>query len=187
MSRVYELACQLLYSKAELLMKPSTNSVCRRKAAGAGFSLVEVMVGIAVFGVIFVSLYAGVTFGLNSVQLARENLRATQILLEKMEVIRLYNWEEVNTPGFIPATFQATYSPGATTTTVQGNKEVVVPAEGVTYFGTITVTNAGLTVENYRQNIKRVDLTVRWTTGRLQRSRSLSTLVTQDGLQAYVY
>ena len=168
-------------------MKPNTKTTIRSAAAGAGFTMVEVMVGVAVFGVVFVSLYAGVTFGFNSVQLARENLRATQILVEKMEVIRLYSWDEINEAGFLPATFTNTYSPGTTIATVQGNKEVLIPAEGVTYFGTITVTNSGLSTENYRQKVKRVDLTVRWTTGRIQRSRSLSTLVAEGGLQSYVY
>lgn len=144
------------------------------------------MVAVAVFGVTFVSLYAGVTFGFNSVQLARENLRATQIMLEKMEVIRLYNWEEITTPGFVPATFQATYCPGATISTAQGNKEIVTPAEGVTYYGTVAFSDPGMW-ENYRQKVKRVTLTVRWTTGKLERSRSLTTLVTWDGLQTYVY
>ena len=168
-------------------MKPNAQTVYRPKSAGPGFSLVEVMVAIAIFGVTFVSLYAAVTFGFNSVQLARENLRATQILVEKMEVIRLYSWEELNEVGFMPATFQATYAPGATaTTTGPANRPVVTPAEGVTYYGTITVTNAGMW-ENYRQNVKKVNLTVKWTTGKLERSRSLSTLVTQDGLQSYVY
>jgi prepilin-type N-terminal cleavage/methylation domain-containing protein len=168
-------------------MKPNSINPNRPKSANPGFSLVEVMVGIAVFGVTCVSLYAGVTFGFNSVKLARENLRATQILVEKMEVIRLYSWDEINQPGFIPATFQATCAPGATVTTIgQGNKEVVTPAEGVTYYGTITVNNLS-TSENYRQKIKRIDLTVRWTMGKLERSRSLSTLVTEDGLHAYVY
>ena len=167
-------------------MKPSTQSVGRAKRASAGFSLVEVMVAFAVFGVTFVSLYAAVTFGFNSVQLARENLRATQIMLEKMEVIRLYSWDEITQPGFIPTTFQAKYCPGATSTTVQGNKEIVTPAEGVTYYGTITISDPGMW-ENYRQKVKRVSLTVTWTTGRLERSRSLTTLVTWDGLQTYVY
>ena len=168
-------------------MKSNNIMQCRPRSANPGFSLVEVMVGIAVFGVTCVSLYAGVTFGFNSVKLARENLRATQILVEKMEVIRLYSWDEINEPGFIPATFQATFAPGATVTTIgQGNKEVVTPVEGVTYYGTITVTNLSMW-ENYRQKIKRVDLTVKWTTGKLERSRSLSTMVTEDGLQTYVY
>jgi|SRR6185503_8122724 type II secretory pathway pseudopilin PulG len=167
-------------------MRPNTNAATRLGPASLGFALVEVMVGFAIFGVIVVSLYAGVTFGFNSVQLARENLRATQILLEKMEVIRLYSWEEINEPGFVPATFQATYAPGATTTYKSGNKEIEVPAEGAVYFGTISITNAPLT-ENYRLKVKRVDLTVKWTTGRLERSRSLTTFVTESGLQSYVY
>src|SRR5258705_6921712 len=115
-------------------MKANFNIVVRRASAKTGFSLVEVMVSVAVFGLTCVSLYAGVTFGFNSVQLARENLRATQILVEKMEVIRLYSWEEITNSVFIPTTFQATYSPGATVTTVQDNKQVVTPAEGVTYY-----------------------------------------------------
>jgi len=95
-------------------MKPNTRIAKRPGSANPGFSLVKVMVGVAVFGVACVSLYAGVTFGFNSVRLARENLRATQILMEKMEVIRLYSWAEITEPGFIPATFEATYAPGAT-------------------------------------------------------------------------
>jgi len=168
-------------------MRPNTSVAKRPGTANPGFALVEVMVAVAIFGVTFVSLYAGVTFGFNSVQLARENLRATQILLEKMEVIRLYSWDEITEAGFIPATFQARYSPGATITAIgQGNKETVISAEGVTYYGTITISDSGLS-ENYRQKVKRVTLTVQWTTGRLERSRSLSTLVTEDGLQSYVY
>jgi prepilin-type N-terminal cleavage/methylation domain-containing protein len=168
-------------------MRPNTSVAKRPGPANPGFALVEVMVAVAIFGVTFVSLYAGVTFGFNSVQLSRENLRATQILVEKMEVIRLYNWDEITEAGFIPVTFQARYSPGSTVTGVSpGNKETVIPAEGVTYNGTITISDPGFS-ENYSQKVKRVTLTVRWTTGRLERSRSLSTLVTQDGLQSYVY
>lgn len=168
-------------------MKPYTKILLRPGSARTAFSLVEVMVGIVIFGLTCVSLYAGVTFGFNSVQLARENLRATQILLEKMEVIRLYHWDEINEPGFIPATFEARYAPGATATSIGPNgRPIVSAAEGVTYYGTITVSDISMS-ENYQQRLKRVNLTVRWTTGKLQRSRSLSTLVTQDGLQAYVY
>lgn len=168
-------------------MNANFKNVVRRASAKTGFSLVEVMVGVAVFGLTCVSLYAGVTFGFNSVQLARENLRATQILVEKMEVIRLYSWDEITNSAFIPTTFQATYAPGLTyTTTGPNGRPVVNPGEGVTYYGSVTVTNLSMW-ENYRQNIRRIDLTVKWTTGKLERSRSLSTLVTQDGLQAYVY
>ena len=60
----------------------------RRKTAGA-FSLVEVMIGMAIVGVTFVSLYGGMTYGFSSVRMSLENLRATQILVEKMETIRL--------------------------------------------------------------------------------------------------
>ena len=160
------------------------------RGAPAAFSLVETLVGMAVFGVTFVSLYAALVFGFNSIQFSRENLRATQILVEKMEVIRLYSWQEVNTAGFIPTTFQATYAPGATTTTYEksGSKLIPVlkPAEGTTYSGTISITDPSMW-ENYRSRTKLVTLNLSWKTGKVQRSRSLSTLVAYDGLYYYVY
>ena len=58
----------------------------RRKTPGA-FSLIEVMVGLAIVGVTFLALYGGMTYGFSSVRMSLENLRATQILVEKMETI----------------------------------------------------------------------------------------------------
>ena len=64
----------------------------------------EVLVAVAIIGTVFVSLYLGMTQGFAIVQVARENLRATQILQEKTEIIRLYTWDQINTAGFIPPT-----------------------------------------------------------------------------------
>ena len=49
--------------------------------------MVEVLVAVSLVGIMFVSLYSGISSGFAVVQLARENLRATQILQEKMETI----------------------------------------------------------------------------------------------------
>jgi prepilin-type N-terminal cleavage/methylation domain-containing protein len=67
----------------------------RRTAARAAFTLVELVVAMAVIGVVVVSLYGGITSGISSVRMARENLRATQILVEKTEAIRLYRWDQI--------------------------------------------------------------------------------------------
>src|SRR5256885_4625688 len=83
-------------------------------AGNAGFSLVEVTVGMAVIGTAVVALFSGFTSGFFTMQMARENLRATQIMLEKTETLRLYSWDQVTTPGFIPLTFTAPYDPNAT-------------------------------------------------------------------------
>jgi len=68
----------------------------------SAFTLVEVMVGVGVMGIMMVSLYAGFAFGFNQIRLARENVRAIQVLEERMEVVRLLNWNQViNLPGYI--------------------------------------------------------------------------------------
>src|SRR5690242_1704126 len=69
----------------------------------SAFTLVEAMMGVAVMGIMLVTLYGGFLFAFSEMRLARENVRATQILQEKMEVARLYNWDQVvNTPGYVP-------------------------------------------------------------------------------------
>src|SRR5947207_7982848 len=71
---------------------------CRNRESAAlrrAFTLIEVMMAVLVVGVAFVSLYLGFTQGFGTIQVARENLRATQILQEKMETIRLLTWQQI--------------------------------------------------------------------------------------------
>jgi prepilin-type N-terminal cleavage/methylation domain-containing protein len=144
------------------------------------FTLAEVLIGVAIMGVAFISLYAGMSGGFAVTQLGRENLRATQILLERMEGIRLYNWEQLNTNSgvFPPATFTKYYYPLAT------NGE----SQGIAYQGTLLITNANLTpTATYGNNIRKVVVTVTWESGGVQRSRSMTTYASRNGLQNYVY
>jgi len=60
-------------------------SLCSKMA----YSFIELLVAMAVLGVMFVSLYSGFSAGFAIIELARENLRATQILQEKMETTSL--------------------------------------------------------------------------------------------------
>ena len=71
----------------------------------AAFSLVESTVALGVLGTTATAMLTGLTSGFFTMQLARENVRATQILLEKVETIRLYDWDQINSNGFIPPTF----------------------------------------------------------------------------------
>lgn len=140
-----------------------------------GFTLVELMVAIASVGVLFVTLYLGITQGFSVIQLARENLRATQILEERMETIRLYTWEQINTSGFIPSTFTAPfYAVGQDTS-------------GLTYSGTLTLENANLSGATYNDTLKLVTVTVSWQSGGTARTRTMSTLVSRYGMQQYIY
>jgi len=146
-----------------------------QRLKAAAFSLVEASVGMGILGTIMVALFSGFTTGFFTMQMARENLRATQILLEKMETIRLYSWDQINTPGFIPTTFFAKYDP-------QGGKD----KQGLTYTGTMIITNAAIGA-SYSSNMKLVKVTINWKTGSLDRSREFSSLVSRYGMQDYIY
>ena len=145
----------------------------QRKPRIAAFTLVEAMIGVAVMGVVFVALYAGMAAGFTSIRTSQESLRATQIMTEKFEALRLYNWEQVNTLGFIPETFTAYYAPKATN------------APGITYSGTIRVAAAG--PEPYTADMRLVTVTLTWKSGNRPVSRTLSSYVGRYGIQNYVY
>ncbi len=138
------------------------------------FSIVEILVGIAVIGIMFVSLYVGFSSGFAVVQLSRENLRGTQILQEKMETIRLYTWEQINTPGFLPTNF---VEPFYATTQASG---------GLMYTGKVTVAQAPVT-EPYSNDLKLVSMEVNWRSAGIPRKREMKTLVGRYGLQNYIY
>ncbi|MEW6306314.1 MAG: type II secretion system protein [Verrucomicrobiota bacterium] len=154
-------------------MKIAKHTFRWRPVEMLAFTLPEVMISVAIIGIMFVTLYGGISSGFGIVQLARENLRATQILLEKMETVRLYSWDQVNSNGFIPSTFSASFYPGATNS-------------GIQYSGTISVTNVSFT-EAYSGDLRQVVLKVQWTSGQVVRNREMRTFVSRYGLQNYIY
>lgn len=141
----------------------------------AAFTLIDVAMGVAISAMMFITLYLGISQGFSVIGLARENLRATQILQEKMETIWLYTWSQINSNGFVPATFQAQFYPAG-----------AQAGQGITYKGTVKVTEPPV-AESYRDNLKMVVVTVQWTSGSVNRQRQMSTLVSQYGLHNYIY
>lgn len=140
----------------------------------AAFSLVEVMVSFGIIGMLMVTLFVAFSSGFATVQLTREDQRATQILLEKMEVIRLYSWDQLATAGFIPEQFLAPFY--ATNETLTG----------LIYTGRVTVANAPLT-EGYGTDMKMITVGVDWYSSQRLHRREMSTLVSRYGLQNYIY
>ncbi len=141
-----------------------------------GSTLVELVIATGIISIAAAGIMGCFSFGFFSLQLARENQRATQIILEKVETIRLYSWDQVNTNGFIPPTFTDYYDPQARSN-----------AWGVAYSGTLTITNVPFAT-SYSTNLRQLTVTLQWTTGRtVSHSRSLSTIIARDGLQNYVY
>ena len=141
-------------------------------------TLVEVAVAAAILGIMFVTFYTGVGSGFSLIGLTRENLRADQLLLEKMETIRLYSWDQVNSNGFIPPTFTASFYPP-----ISGQTNANT---GVTYYGAVVITNMPLSV-NYSTNMKLVTASLTWTNSGHKRIRSMDTFVSQYGMQTYIY
>jgi prepilin-type N-terminal cleavage/methylation domain-containing protein len=83
------------------------------------FTLMEVMLAVVIVGVEFVSLYVAISQGFAVVQSARENLRATQIMQEQVEIIRVLDWDKVTTTPS-PWNFNATFYPAGGTNQGQG-------------------------------------------------------------------
>jgi type II secretory pathway pseudopilin PulG len=144
---------------------------CRQKAE-KGFTLVDVVMAIALLSVMASGIFGSFRYGFFTLQLTRENQRATQILLEKVETLRLYSWDQINTPNFVPATLPPEY--------------YTPPSQGMVYNGTVTIANYPIGA-SYAANMRQVTVTLTWTTGKIPHTRSLTTYVAKDGIQNYVY
>lgn len=153
-------------------IKASLLKRIRRKMVA--FSLIEAMVGMGIVGTTVATLFSGFTSGFFTMQMARENLRATQIMLERVETIRLYSWDQINDPGYILPTFTAPYDPEG-------------PAgQGLIYTGTLEIRDCDVP-SSYAPDMKKVVVRVNWQTGRLQRSREFTSYISRYGMQDYIY
>ena len=148
------------------------------RACRMAFTLVEVMMGVCVLGVMMAALYSGLYFGFAQVKAAQEEERATQILQEKMEVVRLLNWNQlVNTPGYVPSTFTASYAVDTPSN---------APAGSLIYSGTVIVTNAPIS-ETYSNDLRLIKIQLSWRSGGITHQRQMTTYYAHYGLQNYLY
>jgi type II secretory pathway pseudopilin PulG len=134
----------------------------------------EVMVAMFLLALLISAVYGAISNGISTMRMARENLRATQILLERMETIRLYHWGQL-VPGFVQTNFVANYD-----TTSQSTNS------GILYYGSVSIAPAD-TGTSYSDDMKLVTVRLDWKTGRIARTRQLTTYVCRTGIQNYVY
>lgn len=161
------------------------------------FTLPEVLVAIALVGIMVAALYGGMTSSTLSVTLAREDLRATQVMLEKLEIVRSYTWAQLfpnvdpdesdeddgdtfdpddpdyvedDIPFTIPKTFTAPFIPGDPDN------------GGFVYNGNIAIVPAPLT-EQYSNSLAQVTIEVIWTSGGITRTRQMRSFFAQYGMQ----
>jgi len=144
----------------------------------SGFTLAEVLVAVLVLAIIAVAFYGALSSGFSVVQSTREDLRATQILMQKVEAIRLCTWSQLTN-----FTFQEQYDPTATSST----------SGGVVYNGTVSDGSA-TNIPNsaaYASNMRLITLTLNWTNynGRapVSHARQMQTQVARYGLQNYIW
>jgi len=141
----------------------------------SGSTLAEVVVAVGILAIMGAAIIGSFNYGFFVMSMARENQRATQILLEKTETIRLYSWEQVLNDS-IPHSFTNYYDPQST-----GDS-------GVAYHGTVQIVNFPFSTA-YATNMRQVNITINWTNAMrgIPRTRTISTLTARYGMQNYVF
>jgi len=140
-----------------------------------GYTLTEVLVAVGVLGIMLVALYLAFSAGFTEMRVARENLRATQVMVQRAETLRLYTWTQLNDPTFFKTNFI----------------DDSIVSLGTSYHGNITLsTPANMGSPEYLANMRTVTISVRWTNGigkPLPHFRQMQTQVARWGIQNYVY
>jgi prepilin-type N-terminal cleavage/methylation domain-containing protein len=154
-----------------------------------GFTLIEAMISLLIISFLVVSLSAGIGYGFKTDQLVREDARATQILNEKIDKLRLCTWEQLRDRNYMADNFYCAFNP----------EDAELGDEGVTnlkgagrwkrqdlnYEGKITLTNGPSDVV-YGTNMMGVTVSLEWTSSTgLKRQRSMTTYVAKYGIQNY--
>ena len=140
------------------------------------YTLVEVLIAMGIAAVVFAGFYLNLSQGFTTMDMSRENLRATQILAEQMETIRLYTWDQLTNPGFVPTNFSAPFDP---TKALSTNRP--------SYSGQLIISNAPIS-ESYSTNMRLVTARVTWTSANAKvHNRWFTTYVSRYGLHNYFY
>lgn len=138
----------------------------------SAFTLAETLVATGLLALVAVSLCGAFTFGFRVVRVAQENVRADQIMVEEMEMLRLYDWSKITNNSFIPTNLTARFSGS------------VANGTGVVYTATFAITPLTMT-ESYSNSLRQVQLTLAWTSGGAPRNRTIATFVSQNGIETY--
>lgn len=139
-------------------------------SAKNAYALIEIMIAGGLLAFFVFSIYTAFSFGFATIKVSQESVRADQILVQKMETLRMYDWNKVNS-GFIPTNF-------TTTLTTSGG------GSGITYNGTISIDPAPVS-ESYSDTLRQVTATLTWVSSGVPRARSITTFVSQNGIQNY--
>ena len=146
------------------------------------FTFAEVLIAVGILGFVSTSLLIGFKAGFCMIQSTRENLRATQIMVQKMEAVRLFTWSQVgNTTNYLKSNFTEVYDPLGATNNSSGPK--------YTGFVTASVPAVGDLPEAYRTNMRTVTVNIYWTNSNrtVTHHRVMRTRVARNGMQNYIW
>ncbi len=147
----------------------------------AGFALAEAVIGMAVAGILVVAIYALQMSVVQKVQLGREDLRATEILVKKTDQLRLFRWEQITNGITVPTNFTELLDPALQDLKVKPKTAI----QNITYNGRLVFEN-GPSECTYGGDMKLVTVTVEWASATgMQRQRSVQTYLAKDGMQNY--
>ena len=143
------------------------------------------MCAAAIGAIIIGALFSGLASGFQLTQMERENLRATQIAMARMEGLRLYEWSsnQLFSPAMLPNIFTDYYYPVG----LGG-----FSGSNTVYTGSVTIANVTLSPSSsYSTNMQQIIVQVGWKDvfyGRTNTHlRTFKTYVAQYGIQNYVY
>jgi prepilin-type N-terminal cleavage/methylation domain-containing protein len=148
------------------------------RSGRSAFTLPEILITVVMLGILVISLYAGLSAGFTLVHLSREDLRATQVLMEKLEAVRLCTWDQLAN---FPRSFQQHFDP------VNKNHQ----AGDIVFHGTISIEPPAAIPDSitYKTNIRLVTVALYWTnhngSDAIVRSRQMQTEVARYGQQNY--
>jgi hypothetical protein len=142
------------------------------RARQAAFTLMETLFAVALVSVLFVTIYGAINSSVSLVRTCQDNERVTQILSEKLDTIRLYNWIQLTDGNYVPTNFIVAMDPLST--------------NSMRYCtGTISIASAPVH-PRYKSDLLEVVVKVDWMSGSRPQSRSMTTCVAKYGLQTYI-
>lgn len=148
---------------------------------GGGFTLTEVLIAGALVSVIAATLFGAFSLGFTVLQISRDDLRATQITMQKMEAIRLFTWSQILNTNYLRPTFVEYYDPAGLTNGSQGS----------VYRGFVAATIPTNVPPAYQTNMRTITVTVYWTnyngSKAIVHSRQMQSNVSKNGMQNYVW
>ena len=148
-----------------------------RNQRAAAFTLIEAAVATLLAAIAIPAFYGCLGTGFAMVTSTREDLRATQIILQRMEAIRLSGYDVLTNSTSYPTSITDYYTPAGQ---ANGTAGTVYTVSYKWAPGPVTLP------PSYRSNMALITVNASWNSGNVLQTRSNQTYVARFGIQRYV-